>query len=163
MDSADCFLAVFGYNLSDFNGCLLLHVFSTQFIYFWFLHTSFSLLFCLLVVHYTMTHWSCTGSSVNFFPHSFTLFLHSKTNTSAHRYSFPHLCLLCIAVVAGPSSSSSVPDGITDDVTLPSDQSSKPRGEATVQGNDDWIGQVVYFFSDRHSLYLHVLFILFRS
>uniref|UniRef100_A0A3Q1I678 Uncharacterized protein n=1 Tax=Anabas testudineus TaxID=64144 RepID=A0A3Q1I678_ANATE len=32
------------------------------------------------------------------------------------------------AVVAGPSSSSSVPDGITDDVTLPSDQSSKPRG-----------------------------------
>ncbi|XP_026208449.1 rho guanine nucleotide exchange factor 11 isoform X2 [Anabas testudineus] len=39
------------------------------------------------------------------------------------------------AVVAGPSSSSSVPDGITDDVTLPSDQSSKPRGEATTQGN----------------------------
>uniref|UniRef100_A0A671UNH4 Rho guanine nucleotide exchange factor (GEF) 11 n=1 Tax=Sparus aurata TaxID=8175 RepID=A0A671UNH4_SPAAU len=32
------------------------------------------------------------------------------------------------AVVAGPSSSSSVPDDITDDVTLPSDQSSKPRG-----------------------------------
>ncbi|XP_073330662.1 rho guanine nucleotide exchange factor 11 isoform X2 [Pagrus major] len=39
------------------------------------------------------------------------------------------------AVVAGPSSSSSVPDDITDDVTLPSDQSSKPRGEATEQGN----------------------------
>ncbi|KAM8747250.1 rho guanine nucleotide exchange factor 11 isoform 3-T3 [Acanthopagrus schlegelii] len=39
------------------------------------------------------------------------------------------------AVVAGPSSSSSVPDDITDDVTLPSDQSSKPRGEATDQGN----------------------------
>ncbi|XP_071316119.1 rho guanine nucleotide exchange factor 11 isoform X3 [Trachinotus anak] len=39
------------------------------------------------------------------------------------------------AVVAGPSSSSSVPDGITDDVTLPPDQSSKPRGEATMQGN----------------------------
>ncbi|KAM9335843.1 rho guanine nucleotide exchange factor 11 [Symphorus nematophorus] len=38
------------------------------------------------------------------------------------------------AVVAGPSSSSSVPDDITD-VTLPSDQSSKPRGEATAQGN----------------------------
>uniref|UniRef100_A0A8C4GJ80 Rho guanine nucleotide exchange factor (GEF) 11 n=1 Tax=Dicentrarchus labrax TaxID=13489 RepID=A0A8C4GJ80_DICLA len=32
------------------------------------------------------------------------------------------------AVVAGPSSSSSVPDDITDDVALPSDQSSKPRG-----------------------------------
>ncbi|XP_042367764.1 rho guanine nucleotide exchange factor 11 isoform X3 [Plectropomus leopardus] len=32
------------------------------------------------------------------------------------------------AVVAGPSSSPSVPDDITDDVTLPSDQSSKPRG-----------------------------------
>ncbi|XP_031159948.1 rho guanine nucleotide exchange factor 11 isoform X1 [Sander lucioperca] len=40
------------------------------------------------------------------------------------------------AVVAGPSSSSSsVPDDITDGVTLPSDQSSKPRGEATTQGN----------------------------
>ncbi|XP_044039216.1 rho guanine nucleotide exchange factor 11 isoform X2 [Siniperca chuatsi] len=39
------------------------------------------------------------------------------------------------AVVAGPSSYSSVPDDITDDVTLPSDQSSKPRGEATTQGN----------------------------
>ncbi|XP_034713246.1 rho guanine nucleotide exchange factor 11 [Etheostoma cragini] len=41
------------------------------------------------------------------------------------------------ALVAGPSSSSSssVPDGITDGVTLPSDQSSKPRGEATTQGN----------------------------
>ncbi|XP_041820615.1 rho guanine nucleotide exchange factor 11 isoform X2 [Chelmon rostratus] len=39
------------------------------------------------------------------------------------------------AVVAGPSSSSSVPDDITDDVTLPSDQSSNPRGEATAQGN----------------------------
>ncbi|XP_030287727.1 rho guanine nucleotide exchange factor 11 isoform X2 [Sparus aurata] len=39
------------------------------------------------------------------------------------------------AVVAGPSSSSSVPDDITDDVTLPSDQSSKPRGKATEQGN----------------------------
>ncbi|XP_065806961.1 rho guanine nucleotide exchange factor 11 isoform X3 [Labrus bergylta] len=36
------------------------------------------------------------------------------------------------AVVAGPSSSSSVPDDITDDV---SDQSSKPRGGATTQGN----------------------------
>ncbi|XP_031706950.1 rho guanine nucleotide exchange factor 11 isoform X5 [Anarrhichthys ocellatus] len=36
------------------------------------------------------------------------------------------------AVVAGPSSSSSVPDDITADVTL---QSSKPRGEATTQGN----------------------------
>ncbi|XP_059210834.1 rho guanine nucleotide exchange factor 11 isoform X2 [Centropristis striata] len=40
------------------------------------------------------------------------------------------------AVVAGPSSSSSsVPDDITADVTLPSDQSSKPRGEETTQGN----------------------------
>ncbi|XP_051255922.1 rho guanine nucleotide exchange factor 11 isoform X7 [Dicentrarchus labrax] len=39
------------------------------------------------------------------------------------------------AVVAGPSSSSSVPDDITDDVALPSDQSSKPRGKATAQGN----------------------------
>ncbi|XP_045919768.1 rho guanine nucleotide exchange factor 11 isoform X2 [Micropterus dolomieu] len=39
------------------------------------------------------------------------------------------------AVVAGPPSSSSVPDDITDDVTLPSDQSSEPRGEATMQGN----------------------------
>ncbi|XP_035531110.1 rho guanine nucleotide exchange factor 11 isoform X6 [Morone saxatilis] len=39
------------------------------------------------------------------------------------------------AMVAGPSSSSSVPDDITDDVALPSDQSSKPRGEATAQGN----------------------------
>ncbi|XP_056298367.1 rho guanine nucleotide exchange factor 11 isoform X3 [Pseudoliparis swirei] len=39
------------------------------------------------------------------------------------------------AVVAGPSSSSSVPDDITADVTLPSDQSSKPRGGATTQGN----------------------------
>nr|XP_046236179.1 rho guanine nucleotide exchange factor 11 isoform X1 [Scatophagus argus] len=39
------------------------------------------------------------------------------------------------AVVAGISSSSSVPDDITDDVTLPSDQSSKLRGEATAQGN----------------------------
>ncbi|XP_029310526.1 LOW QUALITY PROTEIN: rho guanine nucleotide exchange factor 11 [Cottoperca gobio] len=39
------------------------------------------------------------------------------------------------AVVAGPSSSSSVPDDITADVTLPSNQSSKPRGEATAQGN----------------------------
>ncbi|XP_074478870.1 rho guanine nucleotide exchange factor 11 isoform X3 [Sebastes fasciatus] len=38
------------------------------------------------------------------------------------------------AVVAGPSSSS-VPEDITADVTLPSDQSSKPRGEATTQGN----------------------------
>ncbi|XP_035806276.2 rho guanine nucleotide exchange factor 11 isoform X3 [Amphiprion ocellaris] len=37
------------------------------------------------------------------------------------------------AVVAG--SSSSVPDGITDDATLPSDQSSKSRGEAKAQGN----------------------------
>ncbi|XP_060887898.1 rho guanine nucleotide exchange factor 11 isoform X2 [Labrus mixtus] len=36
------------------------------------------------------------------------------------------------AVVAGPSSSSSVPDDITDDVA---DQSSKPRGGATTQGN----------------------------
>ncbi|KAK2862956.1 hypothetical protein Q5P01_002489 [Channa striata] len=39
------------------------------------------------------------------------------------------------AVVAGPSSSSSVPDDITNDVSLPSDQSSKRRGEATKQGN----------------------------
>ncbi|XP_076580787.1 rho guanine nucleotide exchange factor 11 isoform X2 [Chaetodon auriga] len=39
------------------------------------------------------------------------------------------------AVVAGPSSSSSVPDDITDDVALPSDRSSKPRGGATAQGN----------------------------
>ncbi|KAF3697778.1 Rho guanine nucleotide exchange factor 11 RhoGEF glutamate transport modulator GTRAP48 [Channa argus] len=39
------------------------------------------------------------------------------------------------AVVAGPSSSSSVPDDITSDVSLTSDQSSKPRGEATKQGN----------------------------
>ncbi|XP_034086309.1 rho guanine nucleotide exchange factor 11 isoform X3 [Gymnodraco acuticeps] len=39
------------------------------------------------------------------------------------------------AVVAGPSSSSSVPDDITADVTLPSDQSHEPRGEATAQGN----------------------------
>nr|XP_020444315.1 rho guanine nucleotide exchange factor 11 [Monopterus albus] len=38
------------------------------------------------------------------------------------------------AVVAGPSSSS-VPDDITNDVTFPSDQSSKQRGEATTQGN----------------------------
>ncbi|XP_008296120.1 rho guanine nucleotide exchange factor 11 isoform X2 [Stegastes partitus] len=37
------------------------------------------------------------------------------------------------AMVAG--SSSSVPDGITDDVTLPSNQSSKSRGEAKAQGN----------------------------
>ncbi|XP_027143610.1 rho guanine nucleotide exchange factor 11 isoform X3 [Larimichthys crocea] len=39
------------------------------------------------------------------------------------------------AVVAGPSSSSSVPGGITDVVALPSDQSSKPRGEAAAHGN----------------------------
>ncbi|XP_034412634.1 LOW QUALITY PROTEIN: rho guanine nucleotide exchange factor 11 [Cyclopterus lumpus] len=45
------------------------------------------------------------------------------------------------AVVAGPPppppppSSSSVPDDITADVTLPSDQSSEPRGDATAQGN----------------------------
>ncbi|KAK5858612.1 hypothetical protein PBY51_002739 [Eleginops maclovinus] len=39
------------------------------------------------------------------------------------------------AVVAGPSSSSSVPDDITADVTLPSDQSRGRRGEATTQGN----------------------------
>uniref|UniRef100_A0A1A8IVW3 Rho guanine nucleotide exchange factor (GEF) 11 n=2 Tax=Nothobranchius kuhntae TaxID=321403 RepID=A0A1A8IVW3_NOTKU len=38
------------------------------------------------------------------------------------------------AVVAGPPSSS-LPDGITDDVSLPPDQSSSSRGEARVQGN----------------------------
>ncbi|XP_040886987.1 rho guanine nucleotide exchange factor 11 isoform X2 [Toxotes jaculatrix] len=40
----------------------------------------------------------------------------------------PNVQVIRKAVVAGPSSSSSVPDDITDDVTLPSDQSSKPRG-----------------------------------
>ncbi|XP_072232044.1 rho guanine nucleotide exchange factor 11 isoform X3 [Leuresthes tenuis] len=39
------------------------------------------------------------------------------------------------AVVAGPPSSSSVPDDITDDVGFPSDQSSKSRGEGKKQGN----------------------------
>uniref|UniRef100_A0A1A8F8P5 Rho guanine nucleotide exchange factor (GEF) 11 n=1 Tax=Nothobranchius korthausae TaxID=1143690 RepID=A0A1A8F8P5_9TELE len=38
------------------------------------------------------------------------------------------------AVVAGPPSSS-LPDGITDDVSLPPDQSSSSRGEARAQGN----------------------------
>ncbi|XP_049423909.1 rho guanine nucleotide exchange factor 11 isoform X1 [Epinephelus fuscoguttatus] len=47
----------------------------------------------------------------------------------------PSIQVVRKAVVAGPSSSSSVPDDITADVTLPSDQSSKPRGEATTQGN----------------------------
>ncbi|XP_056224561.1 rho guanine nucleotide exchange factor 11 isoform X1 [Seriola aureovittata] len=44
----------------------------------------------------------------------------------------PSVQVIRKAVVAGPSSSS-VPDGITDDVAP--DQSSKPRGEATTQGN----------------------------
>ncbi|CAI5686243.1 unnamed protein product [Oreochromis niloticus] len=39
------------------------------------------------------------------------------------------------AVVAGPPSSSSVAEDITDDVTLPSNQSSKSRSEAKKQGN----------------------------
>ncbi|XP_068611825.1 LOW QUALITY PROTEIN: rho guanine nucleotide exchange factor 11 [Brachionichthys hirsutus] len=39
------------------------------------------------------------------------------------------------AVVAGPSSSPSVPDDITDDVALPSDQSAEPTGGAAAQGN----------------------------
>ncbi|XP_028987395.1 rho guanine nucleotide exchange factor 11 isoform X3 [Betta splendens] len=47
----------------------------------------------------------------------------------------PSVQIVRKAMVAGPSSSSSVPDGISDDVTLLSDHSSEPRGEATVQGN----------------------------
>ncbi|XP_070785812.1 rho guanine nucleotide exchange factor 11 [Enoplosus armatus] len=47
----------------------------------------------------------------------------------------PSVQVIRKAVVAGPSSSSSVPEDITDDVTLPSNQSSKPRGKATTQGN----------------------------
>ncbi|XP_069374348.1 rho guanine nucleotide exchange factor 11 isoform X4 [Paralichthys olivaceus] len=49
----------------------------------------------------------------------------------------PGIQVVRTAVVAGPppTSSSSVPDGITDDVALPSDQSSKLRGEASTQGN----------------------------
>ncbi|XP_047241513.1 rho guanine nucleotide exchange factor 11 isoform X2 [Girardinichthys multiradiatus] len=39
------------------------------------------------------------------------------------------------AVVAGAPPSSSAPDGITDDVSLPSDLSSQSRGEANMQGN----------------------------
>ncbi|XP_029382112.1 rho guanine nucleotide exchange factor 11 isoform X1 [Echeneis naucrates] len=46
----------------------------------------------------------------------------------------PNVQVVRKAMVAGPSSSS-VPDGITDNVSLPLDQSSKLRGEATAQGN----------------------------
>lgn len=69
----------------------------------------------------------------------------NKQPTSAHIFLCPHVYSLCIAVVAGPSSSS-VPDDITDDVTLPSDQSSKPRGKDTAQGNDNQTGQDSHSF-----------------
>lgn len=72
--------------------------------------------------------------TITFFSYSFSpfsTFLHSKKQTLAHTLS----SILWIAVVAGPSSSS-VPDDLTDDVALPFDQSSKPRGEDAAQGND---------------------------
>ncbi|XP_069578334.1 rho guanine nucleotide exchange factor 11 isoform X4 [Brachyistius frenatus] len=46
----------------------------------------------------------------------------------------PEVQVVRKAVVAGPSSSS-LPDDITDDVTLPSNQSSESRGVAKTQGN----------------------------
>lgn len=46
------------------------------------------------------------------------------------------VCSLCVAVVAGPPSSS-----VLDDVTLPAEQSSKPRGKDTAQGNDNQTGR----------------------
>lgn len=119
MDSADFFLPVFEYNLSDFNGCLLLHVFSTQ------IHYDFS------------TQWHTDPAPAP--PSLFTLFFHSSAHTG---FGFHTSIFFCIAVVAGPSSSS-VPDGISDDVTLLSDCSAEPRGKAPVQGKDDHIGQVV--------------------
>lgn len=53
---------------------------------------------------------------------------------------------LCIAVVAGPSSSS-VPECITDDVALASEQSSKARGEHATQGNDNQTGRDILLFT----------------
>lgn len=59
---------------------------------------------------------------------------------------FGTLFILCIAVVAGPSSSS-VPDNISDDVTLNSQQSSKARGERAAQGNDNQTGHDILWFT----------------
>lgn len=53
----------------------------------------------------------------------------SSPHATLSHFSLSHICPLCVAVVAGPPPSSSVPDDISDDVTLPSDQSSKSRGE----------------------------------
>lgn len=59
---------------------------------------------------------------------------------------FGTLYSLCIAVVAGPSSSS-VPECITDDVALASEQSSKARGEHATQGNDNQTGRDIVLFT----------------
>lgn len=127
-----------------FHGCLPLHVFSALYD---FLHTFSS---CLLALHNTTTHTDPTLISTSTYSlvlfHTSFIHIQKKQNpTSAHIFLCPHVYSLCIAVVAGPSSSS-VPDDITDDVTLPSDQSSKPRGKDTAQGNDNQTGQDSHSF-----------------
>lgn len=57
-----------------------------------------------------------------------------------------HTLILCIAVVAGPSSSS-VPDDISDDVTLNSQQSSKAKGESAAQGNNNQTGHDILWLT----------------
>lgn len=121
-------LSVFGFNLGVFDGCLFFACFSTLGEALFCFLRLFLLFFCLLAPHNTTTHWSTSPS----------LFFTAFSFTYKPLFSLSHVYLLCIAVVAGPSSSSSVPDDITDDVTLPSDQSSKPRGKATEQGNKDY-------------------------
>lgn len=86
-----------------------------------------------------MSSLSCTLSS-RCWEHDDTLVALVQLFTPLHpsvRSSFvTSLSSVCVAVVAGPPpSSSSVAEDITDDVTLPSNQSSKSRSEAKKQGN----------------------------
>lgn len=97
--------------------------FSSLFYFFCITHFLLFSCVCSLFIIYT---------SYTFFNiHSSCIHSHTKNPTC---WLFPSVYSLCIAVVAGPSSSSSVPDDITDDVTLSSDQSSKPTGKDSEQG-----------------------------
>lgn len=115
----------------------LLHVFSAplNFCFFFFLHTFPS--FCLFFSHLLKIR-SLPAFTQN---HKTRLRLRLRPllASAARLLSSP-----CVAVVAGPSAPS-VPDDITDDVTLHSDQSSKPTGKDSVQGKQSKTVVLLHF------------------
>lgn len=97
---------------------------------------SFSFLFRLLA---KKTH---KPSLLSLFPSPLRLF-----SFLSRTLFFTHIYPLCVAMVAGAPPS--VPDGITDDVSLPSDLSSQSRGEANMQGNGDKTSRLLQFYETK--------------